>query len=181
MAELFQTHSPDRRAETQNCSLHPVCDEWADVLPQTSVSVQSPENVQSVDLQRTTTTFNWQHSIRTPDLIRTKGCSECGPAENHNRSSPWSDPHVASVCVSSDGLSERFWNGSGWNGWVTLLDELCGRTCGTVQLVLVPSAAGRAKAVSSFMVLFNRLQLEDLGSDDSKAYRIGRKSVLFHR
>lgn len=46
------THGPDRRGEAKHGGLHSVGDEGNDVFPQTSVSVQSPEDVECVDLQR---------------------------------------------------------------------------------------------------------------------------------
>ncbi|TNN66495.1 hypothetical protein EYF80_023288 [Liparis tanakae] len=50
-----ETHSPNRRSEAQHGSLHSIRDEGNDVFPQTRVPVQSPEDVQSMDLRRHTT------------------------------------------------------------------------------------------------------------------------------
>ena len=44
-----------------------------------------------------------------------------------------------------------------------------GRTWGTVELSVFLSAEGTANAISSLMVIFNRLQLDDLGSEESRA------------
>lgn len=35
---------------------------------------------------------------------------------------------------------------------------------------VAPSGEGMARAVSSLMVIFSRLQLDDLGSDDNRAW-----------
>lgn len=46
-----ETHCPDRRGEAQHSGLHSIWDEGDDVFPQTSVPVQSSEDVQSMDLR----------------------------------------------------------------------------------------------------------------------------------
>lgn len=42
---------------------------------------------------------------------------------------------------------------------------------------MVLSAEGMAKAISSLMVIFNRLQLDDLGSEESRAWARGEKKT----
>lgn len=51
-----RTHSPDGGGEAQDSSLHSLRDEGNDVLPQTGVSVQSPQDVESMNLERQTGT-----------------------------------------------------------------------------------------------------------------------------
>lgn len=51
------------------------------------------------------------------------------------------------------------------------MEVLSERTCGTVELSAFCSAGGMARAISSLMVIFSRLQLDDFGSDESRACR----------
>lgn len=53
--ENVRTHSPDWRGKAKHSSLHSIRDEGNDVVPQPSVSVQSSENVDSMDLQQSHT------------------------------------------------------------------------------------------------------------------------------
>lgn len=54
-------------------------------------------------------------------------------------------------------------------------DEMRCQTWGTVELSVFFSAEGMAKAVSSLMVIFNKLQLDDLGSEERRACGGGNK------
>lgn len=47
---------------------------------------------------------------------------------------------------------------------------VCVSTCGTVLLSVAPSLDGMANAVRDLMVIFRSPQLDDLGSEDSRAY-----------
>jgi len=47
---------------------------------------------------------------------------------------------------------------------------VCVCTCGTVLLSVAPSLDGMANAVRDVMVIFRSPQLDDLGSEDSRAY-----------
>lgn len=57
-----ETHCPNRRGEAQHSSLQSVWDKGNDVFPQTSVSVQSPEDVQRVDLWWGKHNAQWQNN-----------------------------------------------------------------------------------------------------------------------
>lgn len=54
---------------------------------------------------------------------------------------------------------------------------MCVSTCGTVLLSVAPSLDGMANAVRDLMVIFRSPQLDDLGSEDSRAYT---ETVLLH-
>lgn len=58
---------------------------------------------------------------------------------------------------------------------VQLLHEMKCQTWGTVELSVFFSAEGMAKAVSSLIVIFNKLQLDDLGSEERRACESGNK------
>lgn len=47
---------------------------------------------------------------------------------------------------------------------------MCVSTCGTELLSVSPSLEGIANAVRDLMVIFRSPQLDDLGSEDSRAY-----------
>ncbi len=48
---------------------------------------------------------------------------------------------------------------------------VCVSTCGTELLSVSPSLQGIANAVRDLMVIFRSPQLDDLGSEDSRAYK----------
>lgn len=54
---------------------------------------------------------------------------------------------------------------------------VCVPTCGTVLLSVAPSLDGMANAVRDLMVIFRSPQLDDLGSEDSRAFT---EKVLLH-
>lgn len=57
---LRRTYCPDGRGEAQHGSLQAICDEWNDVLSQACVSVQSPQDVECMNLM----THNTQQYIQ---------------------------------------------------------------------------------------------------------------------
>lgn len=67
--EDVRTHSPDWGGEAKHSSLHSIGDEGNDVVSQPSVSVQGPENVDSMDLQQQSHTPNSHtHTHFSPEL-----------------------------------------------------------------------------------------------------------------
>lgn len=59
------------------------------------------------------------------------------------------------------------------------MKPLAGQTWGTVERSVFLSAEGSARAISSLMVIFSRLQLDDLGSEESKAWGRETQEVCF--
>lgn len=122
--DQYDTHCPHRRGEAQNSRLHALRHKRHNVLSQTSISKQSPQDVQSVDLSVHSNTR--KHTMNERLIAEFK-------------------QNILCVCV-------------------------CLSTCGTVLMSVDPSSEGMANAVRDLMVIFRRLQLEDFGSEDSKAF-----------
>lgn len=111
--------------------MHAIGHKRHNVLPQTCVSIQSPQDVQSVDLY----VHKNKDTLNMPDFtnifLLEKKC----------------------VCVS---------------------------TCGTELLSVSASLEGIANAVRDLMVIFRSPQLDDLGSEDSRAYKKINRQVITH-